>query len=89
MNLIYFVNTIFNFYFILILFRIVLSWVPNLDWFKQPLTTLSLLTDWYLNLFKKIIPPMGGIDFSPILAIIVLGIIQRIVLYIIGVYSFA
>ena len=89
MNLIYFVNTIFNFYFILILFRIVLSWVPNLDWFKQPLKTLSLLTDWYLNLFKKIIPPMGGIDFSPILAIIVLGIIQRIVLYIIGVYSFA
>jgi YggT family protein len=33
---------------------------------------LSPITDPYLNLFRSIIPPMGGIDFSPILAILVL-----------------
>ena len=32
----------------------------------------------WLNLFRRFIPPMGGIDFSPVVAIIAL--VQRLVL---------
>ncbi|MBE7380042.1 MAG: YggT family protein [Leptolyngbya sp. SIO1E4] len=64
-----------NIYFVLLIIRILLSWFPNVDWFSQPFATLSQLTDPYLNLFRSLIPPLGGIDFSPILAFLVLRIV--------------
>ena len=79
MTISYIVNNLFFFYFVLIILRVLLSWFPNIEWFTQPYKTLSLLTDSYLNLFKKIIPPIGMIDISPIIAIIVLQLIQQVV----------
>jgi YggT family protein len=42
---------------------------------NQIASTLSPITDPYLNLFRSIIPPLGGLDISPILAIFVLQIL--------------
>jgi len=69
--------TFLNIYFVLLIIRILLSWFPNVDWYNQPFATLSQLTDPYLNLFRSLIPPLGGIDFSPILAFIVLQIVSQ------------
>ncbi|NER78996.1 MAG: YggT family protein [Leptolyngbya sp. SIO1D8] len=69
--------TFLNIYFVLLIIRILLSWFPNVDWFSQPFATLSQLTDPYLNLFRSLIPPLGGIDFSPILAFLVLQIVSQ------------
>ncbi|MGF1523425.1 MAG: YggT family protein [Leptolyngbyaceae cyanobacterium] len=66
-----------RFYTILLLIRILLSWFPNIDWFSQPFATLSQMTDPYLNLFRSFIPPLGGIDFSPILAFLVLNLVSQ------------
>lgn len=66
-------------YFALLIVRILLSWFPNIDWYKQPFAILSQLTDPYLNLFRRIIPPLGGIDFSAILAIFALQILQGLI----------
>lgn len=72
--------TFFQIYFVLLIIRILLSWFPNVDWFNPPFSILSQLTDPYLNLFRSIIPPLGGIDFSAILAIFVLQFLSRAVL---------
>lgn len=69
--------TFLNIYFVLLIIRILLSWFPNVDWMSQPFATLSQLTDPYLNLFRSLIPPLGGIDFSPILAFLVLQIVSQ------------
>ncbi|MEM9149419.1 MAG: YggT family protein [Cyanobacteria bacterium J06639_14] len=69
-------GTFLSIYSILLLIRILLSWFPNVDWFSQPFATLSQLTDPYLNLFRSIIPPLGGMDFSPILAFLVLNLLS-------------
>jgi YggT family protein len=61
----------------LLIIRILLTWFPNVDWYKQPFAALSQITDPYLNIFRSIIPPMGGIDFSSILAILLLQFVQR------------
>ena len=37
----------------------------------------------YLGFFRRLMPALGGVDFSPILAIFALGIIERVVLSII------
>jgi YggT family protein len=65
-----------NIYFVLLIIRVLLSWFPNIDWLSPPFSILSQLTDPYLNLFRSIIPPLGGIDFSPMLAIFLLQIVS-------------
>ena len=69
--------TFLNIYFVLLIFRFLLSWFPNVDWMSQPFATLSQLTDPYLNLFRSLIPPLGGIDFSPILGFLVLQFLAQ------------
>ena len=75
-------------YFILLIVRILLSWFPNINWFDPPFSVLSQLTDPYLNLFRAVIPPLGGIDFSPILAIFVLQFVQGLVVSMSGAIAF-
>ena len=72
-----FVNLVFHFYFFLIIFRILLSWIPSTDWNSQPFSGLRAAVDPFLNIFRGIIPPIGGmLDISPILAIILLQLVQ-------------
>eukprot|EP00879_Flechtneria_rotunda_P014228 GHRR01014865.1.p1 GENE.GHRR01014865.1~~GHRR01014865.1.p1 ORF type:complete len:151 (+),score=37.28 GHRR01014865.1:99-551(+) len=53
--------------------RLVLTWFPNPPSFI--IGPLSTLCDPYLNLFRGIIPPLGGtLDFSPILAFVLLSV---------------
>ena len=60
-------QTLFIYSYILIL-RVLLTWFPNLDWSNPILSNVSAITDPYLNLFRGIIPAIGGLDISPILA---------------------
>ncbi|MGL5508476.1 MAG: YggT family protein [Microcoleaceae cyanobacterium] len=68
-------NTLITFvqiYMALMFIRILLSWFPNVNWYDPPFSILSQLTDPYLNIFRSFIPPLGGMDFSPIIAIFAL-----------------
>jgi len=78
------VNNIFNLYFFLIILRIFLTWIPNIQWENQPWRTIREITDIYLNIFRRVIPPFNGLDFSPIVALIVLQIIQQIVVFVLA-----
>lgn len=61
-----------NIYLALLFIRILLSWFPQINWYDPPFSILSQLTDPYLNIFRSFIPPLGGMDFSPILALLLL-----------------
>ena len=63
-------------YLVIIIIRILLSWFPNINWFDPPFSIVSQLTDPYLNLFRSVIPPLGGLDLSPMLAILVLQVLS-------------
>ena len=64
---------------ILLLVRVSLTWFPNVNWYAQPFYSLSRLTDPYLKIFRGIVPPLIGIDISPILGFILLQCIMQIV----------
>jgi YggT family protein len=74
-------------YLVLILIRVLLSWVPRMPYnrvLRGAVTFVEETTDPYLNLFRRLIPPLGGrggfaFDLSPILAILVLTIVSGIV----------
>ncbi|KAL0323696.1 UNVERIFIED_CONTAM: YlmGprotein 2, chloroplastic [Sesamum calycinum] len=61
-----------NIYNTLLVVRLVLTWFPNAP--PAVVSPLSTLCDPYLNIFRGIIPPLGGtLDLSPILAFLVLN----------------
>lgn len=74
------VNQLFYFYYIIIILRIFLSWIQTIDWESQPFAFIRSITDPFLNIFRGIIPPIGGmLDISPVIAIILLQIMQGVV----------
>lgn len=64
-------------YLALLFIRVLLTWFPNINWYNQPFAALSQITDPYLNVFRSVLPPLGGMDFSPMLAFLVLSFLQR------------
>lgn len=64
----------------MLIVRVLLSWFPNLDWGNPVLSTVSSITDPYLNAFRGLIPPLGGIDLSAILAFVALNLLQQLLL---------
>jgi len=74
------ISLLFYFYYILIIIRIFLTWIPSINWDQQPFMWVRSVTDPFLNIFRGIIPPIGGVlDISPILAIILLQILSGII----------
>ena len=51
----------------------------NLDWSNPVLSGVSAITDPYLNAFRGLIPPVGGLDLSAILAFVAIQLLQSLV----------
>jgi len=71
------VNWLVDLYQFLLILYILSGWIPQ---FRQSTVghILAQLGEPYLRLFRGIFPPLGGIDFSPILAFILLRLVQQI-----------
>ena len=63
-------------YSFILIIRILLTWFPGIDWSNGILSALTSITDPYLNIFRGIIPPIGGFDISSILAFLLLSFLQ-------------
>ena len=77
-----YVSALFLVYLILIFARILLSWIPRIPfnvYLRAVVTFIEETTNPYLNLFRRVLPPIGPLDISPILAIFVLLIAQAVV----------
>ena len=72
-------------YSMLIFVYVLMSWFPvhNGGLLGDIYKVLGQVCDPYLNLFKKLIPPLGGmVDITPIIALIVLQLIARLIVVI-------
>ena len=78
--LMYILAQLVNAYTIVIFVYVLLSWFPTKSGILADIdNALAKICDPYLNLFKKFIPPIGGmIDITPIIAIIALQLVMRI-----------
>ena len=87
MNLYEAVAKLFDLVWLLLVLRILLSWFPNIDWWKQPFKFLYTATEPIFAPFRKLIPPISGLDISPIVAFLFIQILQGFVLRVI--YNFS
>lgn len=81
-----YINALFLVYIILIFARILLSWIPRIPYNPALSAVIGFIQDVtnpYLNLFRRFLPPVGGggfaLDLSPIIATLVLIIAQSII----------
>ena len=66
------VSTLIEGYTFVIILWCLLSWFPNIRWYDQPFKSLDMLVSPVIAPFRKLIPPLGGIDISPMIAILIL-----------------
>jgi YggT family protein len=73
---------IFIWVYVLLIFIYVLStWVrlPYSPWLRRIQDFLRDVCEPYLRLFRRILPSFGPLDLSPVVAVIVLFVIQKVV----------
>ncbi len=72
----------FTIYTLLILANVISSWFPTAqNW--PVMRFVHWATDPYLGLFRKIIPPIAMIDFSPMIALIALQFLEQFLFWLI------
>jgi YggT family protein len=74
------VNLIFQILNLLILLRIILSWVPGLGLDHPAVRIVHQVTSPILDPIRRVMPPVGGMDLSPIVAILVLSLARSVLL---------
>jgi YggT family protein len=79
--LIQFINLLVTVFYIAILARVLLSWFPiGPDSALRPVVRVVFqITEPLLGPIRRILPEMGVIDLSPMIAIVVLIIVQRVI----------
>lgn len=77
-----FVAALFRFFEILLVIWCILSWIPRRSGgvIDDIAAAIDRIVHPYVGLFQRFVPPIAGIDFSPIIAVFVLDIIERVVL---------
>jgi len=80
-TVLYVIRLLFLCYTLMLLARIIGSWFPKLQ-NSRFMQFIAHYTDPYLNIFRRIIPPIGGVlDLSPIIGLIALKFLEKIVLW--------
>jgi YggT family protein len=77
---IFIIEKLFLVYTIMLFVRIFSSWLPELQG-QRWMQFIAFYTDPYLNIFRRIIPPLGMFDLSPIVAFLALGLIKSGVIF--------
>ena len=71
---------VFIYVYILVIFVYILtSWIPlpYSPWLNRIQRFLYDVCDPYLRLFRRVLPQLGPLDLSPVVAVVVLFVIQR------------
>jgi YggT family protein len=81
-----YLGALFLVYIILVLLNVLSSWIPRMPYspvLRAVLDFVHETTDPYLNLFRRVLPPVGGggfaLDLSPMIGIVVLFVLRAVV----------
>ncbi len=63
---------------LLFIFRIVLTWYPQVDLAKLPISLVVWPTEPLLAPVRKLVPPIGGVDISPVIWVGTITLLREI-----------
>ncbi|QIZ70015.1 YggT family protein [Oxynema aestuarii] len=65
---------------LLFILRIVLTWYPQVELNKLPWNLIAWPTEPFLIPTRKLIPPLGGVDITPILWVGIFSLLRELLL---------
>jgi YggT family protein len=65
---------------LLFIFRIVLTWYPQVEQTKFPFNLAVIPTEPFLAPMRRIVPPLGGVDITPIIWVGIFSLLREILL---------
>ncbi len=65
-------------YTLLFLFRIILTWYPQIELNKLPWAIVAWPTEPFLIPMRKLVPPIGGVDISPVIWVGIVSFLREI-----------
>lgn len=72
MQFILVLDLIFEIFTWVLVARFLLSWIPNVNYYHHVVRYIYKVTDFVVRPFRGILPPVGNIDFSPLIMFLVL-----------------
>ena len=71
-------SLVLGLYTLLFLFRIILTWYPQIELNKLPWSIVAWPTEPFLIPVRKLVPPIGGVDISPIIWVGIVSFLREI-----------
>ena len=77
----HFIDVFIGVYILLIFVYVLTSWVrlPYSIWVRRGADFLRDVCEPYLRLFRRILPPLGPLDLSPVVAILSLVVLMKVI----------
>lgn len=82
--LIVFIGILFDLVSFLIIIKILLSWFPGQAYSNRFFIFVSDVTEPVLSLAKKVTPRTGMLDFSPMIALLILDLTKTLIIYLLS-----
>ena len=73
-----FLGILLSFLTLVFLVRLIMTWYPKIDGKSGFWIIVTFPTNQILNITKKIIPPIGGVDVSPVIWIGIISFIREL-----------
>ncbi|MEM9947902.1 MAG: YggT family protein [Cyanobacteria bacterium P01_D01_bin.36] len=71
-------SLVLGLYTLLFLFRIILTWYPQIELNTLPWSVIAWPTEPFLIPVRKLVPPIGGVDISPIIWVGIVSFLREI-----------
>lgn len=72
------IGIVFALFILLFILRIVLTWYPQADLNALPFNLVAWPTEPFLAPLRRVVPPLGGVDITPIIWVGILSLIREI-----------
>ena len=80
MDVIALIRLLFQAFYVLLIIRVLLSWVPGVAQDHPVVDFVFRATSPLLAPIRRVMPPVGGVDLSPLVAILLLTLVQSLVI---------
>ncbi|MGB3571386.1 MAG: YggT family protein [Phormidesmis sp.] len=71
-------SLVLGLYTLLFLFRIILTWYPQVELNRLPWVIVAWPTEPFLIPMRKLVPPIGGVDISPVIWVGIVSFLREI-----------
>lgn len=78
MDITFVVERLFQLVYVLLIIRVVLSWIPNVNYYHPVIHFIFRVTSLILDPIRRVVPPVAGLDLSPLVAIVLLQLLLRL-----------